>query len=55
MDTTNIISCDILEHITQEFTTIVEDLWKKYSKLVGITRQSESWWKKKFNRDLVTY
>jgi len=43
MDTTNIISCDMLEHITQEFTTIAEDLWNKYFKSVNITKQSKAW------------
>ena len=42
MDITNIISCNMLEHITQEFTTITEDLWNKSSKLVNITKQFKS-------------
>ena len=52
---TNIISCDMLEHITQELTTIAEDLWNKYSKSVNITKKSKIWQNKECNRDLATY
>ena len=51
---TNIISCDMLEHITQELTTIAEDLWNKYSKSVNITKKSKIWQNKECNRDLAT-
>ena len=55
MDITNIISYDMLEHITQELTTIIEDLWNKYYKLVNVTKKSKAQWNKECNRDLATY
>ena len=45
----------MFEHITQEFTTIVEDLQNQFSKLVNITKQSKIWWNKEYNRNLVIY
>ena len=51
---TNILNSDVLEHMTQEFTTIAEDLWNKYFKLVNITKHSKEQWNKKCNSDLVT-
>jgi len=38
IDMTNILNYDMLKHMTQKFTTIVEDLWNKYSKFVNITK-----------------
>lgn len=38
MEMTNITSCKTLEHITQEFTTIVEDYQYKFLKIVNITK-----------------
>ena len=35
---TNITDCDMFKCITQEFATIVEDLWDKFLKLVNITK-----------------
>jgi len=35
---TNITSCEMPESITQEFATIVKDLWDKFSKMVNITK-----------------
>jgi len=52
MMTSNITSCEILECVTQEFTSIVEDLWNKFSKFVNI---SKAWWIKECNRDLAMY
>jgi len=37
----NITSYEMLESITQEFTAIIEDLWKKISKIVNITKWSK--------------
>ena len=41
IDMTNILNSDTLEHVTQEFATIIKDLWNKYSKLVNITKWSK--------------
>jgi len=30
--TFNIANCEILKHITQKFTSIVENIWNKFSK-----------------------
>ena len=38
IDISYIFNSDVLEQITQEFATIVKDLWNKYSKLVNITK-----------------
>jgi len=38
MNTTNILDTIALEHITQEFATIADHLWDKFSKLANITR-----------------
>jgi len=35
---TNILNNDTLEHVTQEFATIIKDFCNKYSKLVNITK-----------------
>jgi len=43
MDTTYILDTIILEHVTQEFTTIADYLWDKFSKLANITRYSKAW------------
>jgi len=42
MATSNITNCEILKHITQEFTFIVEDFWNKFSKLVSIIKRSKA-------------
>ena len=55
MEMTNITSCEMLESITQEFATIVENFWNKFSKIVNITKQSQAWWNKECNRDLAVY
>jgi len=51
----NIINHDILEQITQEFTTTTENLWNKYSKSVNITKHFKVWWNEEYNRKLTTY
>lgn len=38
IDMTNILNNDTLEHVTQEFATIIKDFCNKYSKLVNITK-----------------
>jgi len=38
IEMTNIADCDMFKCITQEFATIVEDLWDKFLKLVNITK-----------------
>lgn len=55
MDTTNILDTIILEYVTQEFATIADHLWNKFSKLTNITRHFKAWWNKECNRDLATY
>ena len=55
IDITNIHNCEMLEEITQEFTSITEKLWYKYSKNVNITKCSKIQWNKKCNRDLTEY
>ena len=42
MATSNITNCEILKHITQEFTFIIEDFWNKFSKLVSIIKRSKA-------------
>jgi len=39
---TNIYSHNILEDITQEFTSITEELWYKHFKYVNITKHSKA-------------
>ena len=41
MEMPNITSYEMLESITQEFTAIIEDLWKKILKIVNITKWSK--------------
>ena len=55
MEITNITSCEILESITQEFTTLIKNLWNKFLKMVNITKQSKAWWNEEYNRDLAVY
>jgi len=42
IDMTNISNHKVLEGITQEFTSITEKLWYKYSKNVNITKHSKT-------------
>ena len=42
IDTTNIHDYEILEEVTQEFNSIIEKLWYKYSKYVNITKHSKA-------------
>ena len=37
IDTTNIYDCEMLERVTQDFTSIIKELWYKYSKNFNIT------------------
>jgi len=55
METTNITNCKQLEHVTQEFAFIIEDLWNKFSKLINITKILKAWWNKEYNRDFAIY
>jgi len=43
MDTTNILDTIVLEYVTQEYSTIADHLWNKFSKLTNITRHSKAW------------
>lgn len=52
---TNIFNCNEIEYIIQEFTSIVEDLWNQFSKLINITKRSKVWWNKECNKDIVMY
>ena len=51
----NILDSNLLEYLTQEFTSIVENLWSKYSKKANIMKCLKSWQIEKCNRDLVIY
>jgi len=42
INTTIIYSHDMLEDVTQEFTSITEKLWYKYFKYVNITKCSKA-------------
>ena len=55
INTTNIYNCEKLEEVTQEFTSIVEELWYKYSKYVNITKCSKVWWNEECNKDPTEY
>ena len=55
INTTNIYDCEKLEEVTQEFTSIVEKLWYKYSKYVNITKCSKVWWNEECNKDSTEY
>ena len=52
---TNIHDYKILERAIQEFASIVEELWYKYSKNFNITKCSKTQQNKKYNRDLAKY
>ena len=39
----------------QEFASIAEKLWHKYSKHVNITKHSKVWWNEKCNKNLAKY
>ena len=45
----------MLERVAQEFASIAEKLWYKYSKNVNITTCSKAWWNKEYNRNLAKY
>ena len=42
MEMVNITNCEELEHVIQEFTSTVENLWSKFFKLINITRRSKA-------------
>ena len=39
----DIQDCEMLERVMQEFLSIVEKLWHKYSKYINITKHSKAW------------
>jgi len=43
INTTNILNCEMLECVTQEFASVVEKLWYKYFKSINITKYSKAW------------
>jgi len=51
----DIQDCKILERVMQEFASIAEKLWHKYSKHVNITKHSKVWWNEKCNKNLAKY
>ena len=55
IDATNIPDSNLLEKIMQEFTSITENHWAKYSKCVNITKCSKAWLNEECNRDLFMY
>ena len=55
MNMNNILDDDLLKCLTQEFTSIVENLWNKYSKQANIIKYLKVWWNEKCNRDLTIY
>jgi len=52
---TNIPDHKLLERIIQEFISIIDEFWIKYSKYVNITKHSKTWWNKEYSRDLSVY
>ena len=52
---TNILDSNILEYLTQEFFSIAENLWNKYSKIANITKCSKAWLNKECNKNLAIY
>ena len=43
IDISNISNHEMLEELTQEFVSTIEELWYKYSKNVNITKYSKAW------------
>ena len=40
---TNILNSNILEYLTQEFSSIAKNLQNKYSKIANITKYFKAW------------
>ena len=49
IDITNIPDHKLLERIIQEFMSVTDELWTKYSKYVNITKCSKVWWNKEYS------
>ena len=55
IDTSNLLDISHLEKIVNDFANIIDNAWIKNSRIVNITRHSNSWWDKNCNRDLEKY
>jgi len=55
IDISNITDIESLEKAVQEYATILESLWNRYSKLVKITKHSKIWWNEEYNTKLNSY
>jgi len=51
----DIHSKDNLKYIVQTFTSCVERIWFKHSKIVNITKHSKAWWDKNCHRSSEKY
>ena len=55
MNSNNILDSILLECLTQEFTSRIENLWDKYSKQANITKCLKAWLNEEYNRNLAIY
>jgi len=51
----NITNIELLEKVVQEYMTLSDFLWNKYSKLVKITKHFKVWWNEEYNVKLNVY
>ena len=55
IDMFNISDIELLEEVIQEYMSLSDSLWNKYSKLVKITKHSKAWWNEECNTKLNIY
>jgi len=51
----DISNIELLEKVIQEYTSLLDSFWNKYSKLVRITKHSKVWWTKEYSAKLNAY
>ena len=55
IDMSDISNIELLEKVIQEYTSLLDSFWNKYSKLVRITKHSKVWWTKEYSAKLNAY
>jgi len=55
IDTNNLSNVDHLDKVVLDFTSLMERIWVKNSKIINITKHSKSWYNINYSRDLEKY
>jgi len=55
LNTSSLPDIASLDSVVNEFTSTVNNVWEKNSKIINVTKQSKSWWNNNCRRDLENY